>query len=42
MPICVLKRGDLCGRMPLRENEARLLHQNEVNVRDRETKWPQP
>ena len=28
MPICVLKRGDLC---PL-ENEARLLHQNEVKL----------
>ena len=26
MPICVLKRGDLSSR----ENEARLLHQNEV------------
>ena len=40
MPICVLKRGDLCHRMSSRENEARLLHQNEVNVRDRETIWP--
>ena len=30
MPICVLKRGDLCDRMSSRENEARLLHQNEV------------
>ena len=32
MPICVLKTS--------RENEARFLHQNEVNLRDRETKWP--
>ena len=31
MPICVLKRGDLCDRMSSRENEARFLHQNEVN-----------
>ena len=31
MPICVLKRGDLSDRMPSRENEARFLHQNEVN-----------
>ena len=30
MPICMLKRGDLCG-----ENEARFLYQNEVNLRDR-------
>ena len=30
MPICVLKRGDLCDRMYSRENEARFLHQNEV------------
>ena len=28
MPICVLKRGDLCV---FTENEARFLHQNEVN-----------
>ena len=34
MSMCVLKRGDL------RENEARFLYQNEVNLRDRETKWP--
>ena len=42
MPMCVLKRGrgDLCDRMSSRENEARFLHQNEVNLRDRETKWP--
>ena len=40
MPICVLKRGDLFDRMSSRENEARFLHQNEVNLRDRETKWP--
>ena len=33
MPICVLKRGDLCETS--RENEARFLHQNEVNLRDR-------
>ena len=39
MPICVLKRRDLCDGMPSRENEARLLHQNEVNLRDSETKW---
>ena len=39
MPICVLKRGDLCDRMSSRElNEARFSHQNEVNLRDRETK----
>ena len=31
MSICVLKRGNLC------ENEARFVHQNEVNLRDRET-----
>ena len=37
MPICVLKRGDLCDRMSSRENEARFFHQNEVNLRDRET-----
>ena len=36
MPICVLKRGYLCDRMSLRENEARFLHQNEINLRDRE------
>ena len=36
MPLCVLKRGDLCDRMSSRENEARFLHQNEVNLRDRE------
>ena len=40
MPICVLKRGDLCETS--RENEARFLHQNEVNLRDRETKCRQP
>ena len=40
MPICVLKRGDLCDRMSSHENEARFLHQNEVNLRNRETKWP--
>ena len=34
MPICVLKRGDLCDRMSSRENEARFLHQNEVNLRN--------
>ena len=41
MPICVLKRGDLCDlcdRMSSLENEARFLYQNEVNLRDRETK----
>ena len=26
--------------MSSRENEARFLHENEVNLRDRETKWP--
>ena len=31
MPICVSKKGDLCDRMSSRENEARFLHQNEVN-----------
>ena len=37
MPICVLKRGDLCDRdvTTRRENEAIFLHQNEVNLRDR-------
>ena len=40
MPSCVLKRGNLCDRMSSRENKARFLHQNEVNLRDRETKWP--
>ena len=42
MPMCVLKRGDLCDRMSSRENETRFLHQNdnEVNLRDRDTKWP--
>ena len=40
LPICVLKRRDLCDRMSSPENEARFLHQNEVNLRDRETKWP--
>ena len=35
MPICVLKRGDMSSH----ENEARFLHQNEVNLRNRETKW---
>ena len=30
MPICVLKRGDLCDRTSPHENEARLLHQNEL------------
>ena len=40
MPICVLKRGDLCDRMSSRENEARFLRQNEVNLRDRETQLP--
>ena len=34
MPICVLKREDLCDHMPSRENEARFLHQNEVNLHD--------
>ena len=37
MSICALKRGDLCDHMPSRENEARFLNQNEVNLRDRET-----
>ena len=37
MPMCVLKRGDLCDCMSSRENEARFLHQNDVNLRDRET-----
>ena len=40
MPMCVLKRGDLCDHLSSRENEARFLYQNEVNLRDRETKWP--
>ena len=40
MPICVLKRGDLCDRMSSHENEARFLYQNEGNLRDRETKLP--
>ena len=31
MPICVLKRGDLCDRMSSSENETRFLHQSEVN-----------
>ena len=31
MPICVLKRGDLCDHVSSHENEARFLHQNEVN-----------
>ena len=36
MPICVLKRVDLFGRMSSSENEGRFLHQNEVNfVRQR-------
>ena len=39
MPICVLKRGDLCERMSSHENEARFLHQNDVNLHDGETKW---
>ena len=34
MPICVLKRGDLCDCMSSHENEARFLYQNEVNLRD--------
>ena len=38
IPICVLKRGEFWDRMSSRENEARFLHQNEVNLRDRETK----
>ena len=38
--ICVLKKGDLRGRVSSRENEARFLHQNGINLRDRETKWP--
>ena len=42
MPICVLKRGDLCDRMSSRENEARFVHQNEVNLRVRETNGRQP
>ena len=29
------KRGDLCDRMSSRENETRFLHQNEVNLPDR-------
>ena len=37
MPICTLKRGDLCDGTSSRENEARFLHQNEVNLRDRKT-----
>ena len=40
MPICVLKRGDLCDYMSSRENEARFLHENEVNLHNREIKWP--
>ena len=38
MPICVMNRGDFCDRMSSRENEARFLRQNEVHLRDRETK----
>ena len=34
MPICVLKRGN--------KNEARFMHQNEVNLRDREQNGRQP
>ena len=30
MPICALKRGNLSDRMSSRENEVRLLHQNEA------------
>ena len=37
MPICVLKRRDWCDLMSSCENEARFLHQNEVNLCDRET-----
>ena len=40
MPICVLKRGELFDHMSSRESEARFLHQNDVNLRDKETKWP--
>ena len=40
MTICVLKRGNLCDCMSSRENEARFLLQNVVNLRHRETKWP--
>ena len=38
MPICVLKRGDLCGLMSSRENEARFLHKNEVNFAQQRNK----
>ena len=30
MPICMLKRGDLCDRMFSCENEARFLYQNDL------------
>ena len=43
MPICLLKRGDLCDRMSSRENEARFLHQNEVKfARQRRQNGCQP
>ena len=35
-PICVLKRGVLCGL----NCHTICLHQNEVNLHNRETKWP--
>ena len=35
--LCVKERGLVPEK---RENEARFLHQNEVNLRDIETKWP--
>ena len=42
LKICMLKRQDLSlvWVKSSRENEARFLHQNEVNLCDRETKWP--
>ena len=36
--VCMLKRGWVWVNSS-RENEARFLHQYEVNLRDRETKW---
>ena len=42
MPMCVLKRGDLCDRMSSRENEARFLHRNEVKLREEKQNGRQP
>ena len=38
MPMCVLKRGDLCDRMSSHENEARFLLQNEVKFAQQRNK----